>query len=859
MKFIWFVLIILIYISTVCSAETVRLNATADIWLSDANEQERHTSAGRAHVFKLKSIQEMAAVQFDASQAKGRMVLNATLYLRRAGDDMLRYIMVSTVNGDWVEGTAESSYSPGSGATFEYADHESKRPWAWQGSEFCDVVMSSGNSLFSWAECTKLPDGWISVPLTPELIYAMTTNDTDGLAVIDGGTPSLFNNMIYSAQSPGNEPYIEVELGEPLKTVPSKPIITAIPAPERSGMKHGAIKITVKAAKDAFRYKVALDGNQAGRWQIKHPTAGMPTVFYLEDLLPNHKYNLQVTAVSPGGIESQPAVTVVSSSQKLSADFKLTPFLKPNQDAKLTSAASTSKVWACPGLVKISPETGDVMCSDTGSADPKRSNAVWDGKRISLFGMKGEYVSYQLIVEGPLSDLRILPDPIKGPGNSVIQGTDIELYRNWYAKNGAGQWQPSYCIPMKHGAPVSIPDSQRGMSTQKNQGFYIDLYIPKNAKPGRYRGQVTVKADGLAPVRIPIELTVIDSTLPDRLSFWPELNAYNIPVDAVEYYRLAHQHRCIANYWVMSPDTQRSGSDIKVDWERYDKITGPLLTGEAFKENRRSGVPVECMYLPFIDSWPTPLTADTYKYTGYWPGRGDDIRHISEHYMTAPYIGDALSQDYKNAFHSVQKQFIEHFKDKGYNRTEMQCFYGGKATHRIDYGSNMWWTTDEPYFLDDWLAVQFFSRLWASGLGIPDKKIWAMRADISRPQWQGRMLDGIIDTVYFGTGAFSSPSMYRRCRILAQDSGLKRMTYGSANGDTESNTQSIAWMLNAWVNGADGVLPWQTLGGDAALDINDGDGGGGNALLVPGGRFGLKAVADMRLKSMRDGQQIIEY
>ena len=36
-------------------------------------------------------------------------------------------------------------------------------------------------------------------------------------------------------------------------------------------------------------------------------------------------------------------------------------------------------------------------------------------------------------------------------------------------------------------------------------------------------------------------------------------------------------------------------------------------------------------------------------------------------------------------------------------------------------------------------------------------------------------------------------------------------------------------------------------------------GGGGNALLVPGKRFGLDVVGDMRLKALRDGQQMIEY
>ncbi|MHB1458941.1 MAG: hypothetical protein ACYC0V_18685 [Armatimonadota bacterium] len=188
-------LIFMIFISTViqCNSESIRLDATADVWLSDANAAERNSSAGRSPYFKLKSIQEMAAIRFNVSPAVGRKVLGATMYLRQAGDTMLRYMMVSTINGDWVEGTAESSYSPGNGATFSYADYAVKRDWAWPGSEFCDVIMSSGNRLFFWSELTRLPDGWLSIPLPSAFIYAMTTNDTDGLAVMDGGNLSFHN------------------------------------------------------------------------------------------------------------------------------------------------------------------------------------------------------------------------------------------------------------------------------------------------------------------------------------------------------------------------------------------------------------------------------------------------------------------------------------------------------------------------------------------------------------------------------------------------------------------------------------------------------------------------------------------
>jgi hypothetical protein len=205
----------------------------------------------------------------------------------------------------------------------------------------------------------------------------------------------------------------------------------------------------------------------------------------------------------------------------------------------------------------------------------------------------------------------------------------------------------------------------------------------------------------------------------------------------------------------------------------------------------------------------------------------------------------------------VQKQFVEHFERQGWKKTEMQLFYGGKATHRLDYGTNMWWTTDEPYHWEDWLGLQFFCNLWAQGRKAlsANPATWTIRADLSRPMWTGRVLDSVVDQVYWG--GFTSEKSYARTAWLSHNTGLGNRTYGAVNPSTESNTQTVSALLQLWLHGANGFLPWQTLGTDGSLDRNDDV--AGNTLLVPGTRFGLPVVGDMRLKALRDGQQIIEY
>jgi hypothetical protein len=397
----------------------------------------------------------------------------------------------------------------------------------------------------------------------------------------------------------------------------------------------------------------------------------------------------------------------------------------------------------------------------------------------------------------------------------------------------------------------------RGIENQQNQTFWVDVYIPKDAAPGIYTGIIRVSARDAGEVRIPVRLEVHPACMPDELAFFPEMNAYHIPQKVHDFYRLAHEHRCVPNFWAFEPKLQGRGETIRVVWKEYDERVGPLLTGKAFKDCRRGERPVECLYLPYLDSWPTELSKKTYRYEGHWPGRGESRDHLTTHYLTSPYIGAALSPEYKAAFLAVQRQFVEHFHEKGWDRTELQCFFGGKKTHRIRYGSNMWWTTDEPAHWGDWLALRFFMDMWTRGrnaLGASEAR-WAARADISRPQWQGTVLKGCVDSVYYG--GFADERTYRRCRILKEETGIRVRAYGSANAHDRSNTETVALVLNTWLNGAEGFQCWWSTGGDRSLDVQEAC--PGNALLVPGDRFGLPVVGDMRLKAFRKGEQLVEY
>ncbi len=270
------------------AGDVVRLPCVASAWLADGTPRERNSSAGKAPRLKLRNIQDFALLRVDARAVQGREIAEAALCLHRDGSDKLRYLRVSTVNQDWEQGESQVVYGSASGANFMLADFRpgANRSWAWPGSSAADVVMSAGNSLGCWSERKDLPEGWIAVPLDPQLIYALAVGDSDGLAVMDGGNPANHENWISSCQVRGYEPYVEVRLGDALRGEPEPPVVSVEPAPQHAHLRTGAVRVTIEPAANTFCWRLALNGRPVPRWCVKHPLPDRPTIFYLEDLPP---------------------------------------------------------------------------------------------------------------------------------------------------------------------------------------------------------------------------------------------------------------------------------------------------------------------------------------------------------------------------------------------------------------------------------------------------------------------------------------------------------------------------------------------------------------------------------------------
>jgi hypothetical protein len=117
-----------------------------------------------------------------------------------------------------------------------------------------------------------------------------------------------------------------------------------------------------------------------------------------------------------------------------------------------------------------------------------------------------------------------------------------------------------------------------------------------------------------------------------------------------------------------------------------------------------------------------------------------------------------------------------------------------------------------------------------------------------------------------GLAVVSQSSFDRHNRLVrerAEENGEVLFVYGSANELDRSNASLVGWAVGTWAKGADGILPWQTMGQDASWEEAD-----RLAVLYPAkSRFGRPASSaglpgaypSLRLVAFRRGQQDVEY
>jgi hypothetical protein len=853
----------------------VRLEVTHDTWVSEVGS-EADGNNGRAPRLKLKSIQEMSLIDIDPAPLRGRVVTAAALRMRLAGDQPLRRVTVSGIGAEWFEGTGSGyAHQPG-GATFR---HRRFPELAWSSAkpsgDLCNVILGNGGTSWAMADTTgaagPASDGWQSIPVGPRVVAARVANLSCGFLVFDDTGSEwtrqgdrfdfhLFpNRFVYSRdQNRASAPYLTVSLGAEDRQPPAAPsglsaeardlppgeaLVSWVTPPDQgpAGTLGFVANVDSKPVPHEF---IPLAGEHGSRVQMHLRDMG------LERRTSAH---LSVRAVDGAG-NLGPETTLLlrlPGSTSIVLPGRPVPLPQPASPASLPRLGA-GEVAVIDELDKVHPLTGSLIPLQP--TDYLCANHLWNAGTgtITLHAARNEFVAFQVFVRGRAlgRDVDLRPDLVleRRSGGTI----HVSYGRYHLVPTNAGLF-PDPIVPLTVATPrrASGAADLNAPSGALSQSLHVELYVPHDAAAGLHRGTLTLTS-GRAVLRLAVRLTVWDFTLPDHLSFLPEMNCYGLPENERAYYRLAHRHRTVLNRLPYNQNGRIQDGCAprwdghRLDWTSWDRRFGPLLDGSAFADLPRKGVPVECFYLPLHENWPSLMEGN---YNGsYWA----DL---------------AFPESYRRAFVAASRQFAEHFRAKGWMETLFQGFLNNKNNFKApgwSRGSSPW-LLDEPASFQDYWALRFFAVAFHEGInqaraGGPRSTAAApaspaefprlvFRADISRPQWRRDTLDGLLDYHVVGSAMRQYPRMVfdhkRRFGEIVVE-------YGGTNPLHASNLQSVGWSLDSWSLGADGVLPWQTIG--TAESWSHGD---ELALFYP--LPGAGVVPSIRLKAYRRGQQDVEY
>lgn len=845
----------------------VRLDVVRDTWVS-AFPGEDHANLGGAGKLKLKGIQEMAVLDIDTAPLRGKIIAAATLHLHPLSNERPLRVTVSSLASDWTEGTS-TRYSKNLGtASFRWAKQD-QQPWAYRGSDITAAINGEGNTFWSFSDASA-PDahGYQSIAMNPRLIAARIAGISHGFAISDDvGSEwsrdgdkftwiNFPNRFIASREAALTQrPYITVRIAGTDSKPPATP--TQLIA-THDLLPPGETRITWTTPADGgdagvIGFDVRYSDSAAPNWSTATPVpryliplAGRPgerVTMHLRDLpslKPGDAVKIAIRAIDAAGNVGDAAVTEATLAPE--SPFTLdAPTVTSFEELAVAPTIAGVEVCVVDALDKINPISGRSIPDRPESY--RLANHIWSAAqgRIRLYAAQGEAVDFQLILKGATSNLAASL-ALDTPGIA-----DAALFIAHPVNTPAGPL-PDPLIPLTQ--PIAIPDANQRLPLQRFFSVFAELQVAKSTAAGVHHGKLTL-TQGKETLALDIELHVWPFALPDDLSFIPQMNCYGLPSTSTDplgiaFYRLAHRNRTCLNRLAYNwrgepnpafiPNTNAS----PWDWSTFDKNFAPLFDGSAFANLPRAGRPVEAFYLPINENWPASI--DHGYRGGYWADR-------------------ALSEDYRQKLTDGVEHFARHLSEKRWTRTMFEFFLNNKVYYKRD-GWNRTsapWTLDEPVSTQDFYALRWYGMAFHEGVnkaraampGVAHAQL-VYRADISRPQWQRDLLDGVLDINIVG-GAFMP--YHRMVTDRKQRNSEIIYNYAGSNAINKSNVNPAAWCIDTWTLGGDGVLPWQTVGNEQSWRE-----GNAESLFYPGTAITAQSpVASLRLKAYRRGQQDVEY
>ncbi len=136
---------------------------------------------------------------------------------------------------------------------------------------------------------------------------------------------------------------------------------------------------------------------------------------------------------------------------------------------------------------------------------------------LSIKMARNEVEDGQVILETPWRDVavrRVVFSDLKGPGGAVIPAEAISWWRVGFVET---TFAPPYEVPRVGWYPDPLmPAGEFTAGKLSRTPLWISVKTAKDTRPGTYRGTITIVPKSIGPIRIPLEVTVWDFTLPDE-------------------------------------------------------------------------------------------------------------------------------------------------------------------------------------------------------------------------------------------------------------------------------------------------------------------------------------------------------
>jgi len=181
-----------------------------------------------------------------------------------------------------------------------------------------------------------------------------------------------------------------------------------------------------------------------------------------------------------------------------------------------------------------------------------REDVAEDSVDVRLAAARGEWESFQILMrsEQPVQGINLVPGDLAGPDGAGITASTARLYREHQFhltipthRNDAFRpgWYPDALIPFNYPMTRQPLSGARfdavpfNLPANETHGFWVDVFVPTEAKPGEYRGTYQVTATDGGAIEIPVVLKVWDFALPRVSTLQTALGS---PADRMRsYYR----------------------------------------------------------------------------------------------------------------------------------------------------------------------------------------------------------------------------------------------------------------------------------------------------------------------------------